>query len=171
MTARDAAPSQGSTAAERFRLPLAAKFAVAFVGLVTLVLLINGAVDLFLNYGDAKRNAIEVQREKAHAAAERVEAFISEIESQIGWTTRAEWRRISPEQQRYDFIRLLRQAPAITEVAYLDPSGKEQLRVSRLEPDAVGSGKDFSAAPAFTQAIAGKVWFGRSISGGAPSRT
>ncbi|MDH2311373.1 sensor histidine kinase [Methylobacterium brachiatum] len=160
MTARDAAPSQGSTAAERFRLPLAAKFAVAFVGLVTLVLLINGAVDLFLNYGDAKRNAIEVQREKAHAAAERVEAFISEIESQIGWTTRAEWRRISPEQQRYDFIRLLRQAPAITEVAYLDPSGKEQLRVSRLEPDAVGSGKDFSAAPAFTQAIAGKVWFG-----------
>ena len=160
MTARDAAPSQGSTAAERFRLPLAAKFAVAFVGLVTLVLLINGAVDLFLNYGDAKRNAIEVQREKAHAAAERVEAFISEIESQIGWTTRAEWRRISPEQQRYDFIRLLRQAPAITEVAYLDPSGKEQLRVSRLEPDAVGSGKDFSAAAAFTQAIAGKVWFG-----------
>ena len=160
MMARDAAPSQGSTAAERFRLPLAAKFAVAFVGLVTLVLLINGAVDLFLNYGDAKRNAIEVQREKAHAAAERVEAFISEIESQIGWTTRAEWRRISPEQQRYDFIRLLRQAPAITEVAYLDPSGKEQLRVSRLEPDAVGSGKDFSAAPAFTQAIAGKVWFG-----------
>jgi two-component system NtrC family sensor kinase len=160
MMARDAAPSQGSTAAERFRLPLAAKFAVAFVGLVTLVLLINGAVDLFLNYGDAKRNAIEVQREKAHAAAERVEAFISEIESQIGWTTRAEWRRISPEQQRYDFIRLLRQAPAITEVAYLDPSGKEQLRVSRLEPDAVGSGKDFSAAAAFTQAIAGKVWFG-----------
>ncbi|MER2194673.1 sensor histidine kinase [Methylobacterium brachiatum] len=160
MMARDAAPSQGSTAAERFRLPLAAKFAVAFVGLVTLVLLINGAVDLFLNYGDAKRNAIEVQREKAHAAAERVEAFISEIESQIGWTTRAEWRRISPEQQRYDFIRLLRQAPAITEVAYLDPNGKEQLRVSRLEPDAVGSGKDFSAAAAFTQAIAGKVWFG-----------
>lgn len=160
MMARDAAPSQGSTAAERFRLPLAAKFAVAFVGLVTLVLLINGAVDLFLNYGDAKRNAIEVQREKAHAAAERVEAFISEIESQIGWTTRAEWRRISPEQQRYDFIRLLRQAPAITEVAYLDPGGKEQLRVSRLEPDAVGSGKDFSAAAAFTQAIAGKVWFG-----------
>jgi two-component system NtrC family sensor kinase len=160
MTANEAVLSRPTLTAERFRLPLAAKFAVAFVGLVTLVLLINGVVDLFLNYGDAKRNAIEVQREKAHAAAERVEAFISEIESQIGWTTRAEWRRISPEQQRYDFIRLLRQAPAITEVAYLDPSGKEQLRVSRLEPDAVGSGKDFSNAPAFTQAIAGKVWFG-----------
>ncbi|MGC8200769.1 hypothetical protein, partial [Salmonella enterica] len=82
------------------------------------------------------------------------------IESQIGWTTRAEWRRVSPEQQRYDFIRLLRQAPAITEVAYLDPAGKEQLRVSRLEPDAVASGKDFSASPRFTQALAQKTWFG-----------
>jgi two-component system NtrC family sensor kinase len=153
------APGQGRPP-KRFRLKLSAKFAVAFVGLVTLVLLINGVVDLSLNYQDAKRTAIEVQREKAHAAAERVEAFVSEIESQVGWTTRAEWRRVSPEQQRYDFIRLLRQAPAITEVAYLDPSGKEQLRVSRLEPDSVGSGKDFATAPRFTEALKEKTWFG-----------
>ncbi|MDP4006484.1 ATP-binding protein [Methylobacterium sp. NEAU K] len=156
----DAVAPSRPVPAKRFRLPLSAKFAVAFVGLVSLVLLINGAVDLFLNYGDAKRTAIEVQREKAHAAAEQVESFISEIESQIGWTTRAEWRRVSPEQQRYDFIRLLRQAPAITEVAYIDPSGKEQLRVSRLEPDVVGSGKDLSKSPRFTGAIADKTWFG-----------
>ncbi|MCJ2057686.1 ATP-binding protein [Methylobacterium sp. J-048] len=162
MTATGTVPASAdrNIPAERFRLPLAAKFAVAFVGLVSLVLLINGAVDLFLNYGDAKRTAIEVQREKAHAAAERVEAFISEIESQIGWTTRAEWRRISMEQQRYDFIRLLRQAPAITEVAYLDPGGKEQLRVSRLAPDAVGRGKDFSTTEPFTRALAERIWFG-----------
>ncbi|MFB0492963.1 two-component system NtrC family sensor kinase [Methylobacterium sp. OAE515] len=147
-------------APKRFRLPLSGKFAVAFVGLVTLVLLINGVVDLSLNFEDAKRTAIEVQREKARGAAERVEAFLSEIESQIGWTTRAEWRRVPLEQQRYDFIRLLRQAPAITEVAYLDPSGKEQLRVSRLEPDVVASGKDFSTAPRFTQALKDKTWFG-----------
>jgi two-component system NtrC family sensor kinase len=147
-------------APKRFRLPLSGKFAVAFVGLVTLVLLINGVVDLSLNFEDAKRTAIEVQREKARGAAERVEAFLSEIESQIGWTTRAEWRRVPLEQQRYDFIRLLRQAPAITEVAYLDPSGKEQLRVSRLEPDVVASGKDFSTASRFTQALKDKTWFG-----------
>ena len=152
--------SAGSEAPKRFRVPLSGKFAVAFVGLVTLVLLINGVVDLSLNFQDAKRTAIEVQREKARGAAERVEAFLSEIESQIGWTTRAEWRRVSAEQQRYDFIRLLRQAPAITEVAYLDPAGREQLRVSRLEPDVVAGGKDFSTAPRFTQALKDKTWFG-----------
>ena len=122
-------PPTGDTVPRWLRVPLSVKFAVAFVGLVSLVLLINGAVDLTLNYQDAKRTAIETQRTKARAAAERVDAFLSGIESQIGWTTRAEWRRIPPEQQRYDFIRLLRQAPAITEVAYLDPAGKEQLRV------------------------------------------
>ncbi|MDB5558251.1 MAG: multi-sensor signal transduction histidine kinase [Enterovirga sp.] len=142
------------------RIPLSLKLAIALIGLVTLVLLINGAVNLWLNYGEAKRAAVQVQGEKAQAAAERVNEFVSEIESQIGWTTRAEWRRVSLEQQRYDFIRLLRQAPAITEVAYLDPAGKEQLKVSRLEPDQVGSGKDASAEPRFRQALAEKVWFG-----------
>ncbi|MGU3665761.1 ATP-binding protein [Methylobacterium sp. A49B] len=155
-----AAPPEANRTSRWLRLRLSGKFAVAFVGLVTLVLLINGAVDLTLNFEEARRNAIEVQREKARAAAERVEAFLSEIENQIGWTTRAEWRRVSPEQQRYDFIRLLRQAPAITEVAYIDPQGKEQLRVSRLEPDVVASGKDFATAPRFTEAIKDKTWFG-----------
>ncbi len=34
----------------------------------------------------------------------------------MGWTTRAEWARLPVDQRRYDFIRLLRQAPAITEL-------------------------------------------------------
>jgi len=160
MTASPTTTSPEASPRKPFRLPLSGKFAVAFVGLVSLVLLINGAVDLSLNFQEAKLNAITVQREKAQGAAERVEAFVSEIENQIGWTTRAEWRHIPLDQQRYDFIRLMRQAPAITEAAYIDPSGREQLRVSRLEPDVIASGKDFSTSPRFTQALKDKVWFG-----------
>jgi hypothetical protein len=103
---------------------------------------------------------VRVQQEKAHAAAERIDQFVSEIESQIGWTTRQEWRRLPLEQQRYDFLRLLRQAPPSTELSYLDGTGREKLKVSRLEPDAVGSGADFSADPRFTGAVAQKSWFG-----------
>ena len=129
---------KSATAAEPSRLApkrrsLAAKLAIALVGLITLVLLINGGANLWLNYDDAKRAILGVQLEKAQAAAERVDGFISDVENQIGWTTRAEWRRVPVEQQRYDLIRLLRQAPAVTEVSYLDPLGKEQLKVSRLE--------------------------------------
>ena len=149
-----------SAARRRWRWPLAAKLAAALIGLVALVLLVNGAINTWLNYNQAKNAALEVQEEKARSAAVRVGEFLSDIETQLGWTTGAEWRFAKPDQQRYDFVRQLRQVPAITELSYLDGQGKEQLKVSRLEPDSVGSGKDFSGDPRFTQAVADKVWFG-----------
>ena len=57
-------------------------------------------------------------------------------------------------------LRLLRQVPAITELAQLDASGKERLRVSRLAMDVVASGTDFSKEPKFTEAVARKVYYG-----------
>ena len=155
-----AAEARKSTPRRAWRVPLAAKLAAALVGLVGLVLLVNGAVNTWLNYNQAKDAALEVQQEKARSAAVRVGEFLADIETQLGWTTGAEWRFAKPDQQRYDFIRLLRQVPAITELSYLDGQGKEQLKVSRLEPDSVGSGKDFSTDPRFTQAVADKIWFG-----------
>ena len=155
-----AADSPKSTPRRAWRLPLAAKLAAALIGLVALVLLVNGAVNTWLNYNQAKSAALEVQEEKARSAAVRVGEFLADIETQLGWTTGAEWRFAKPDQQRYDFVRLLRQVPAITELSYLDGQGKEQLKVSRLEPDLVGSGKDFSSDPRFTQAVAEKIWFG-----------
>ena len=97
-----------ATATKRITLSLAQKFAIAFLGLVAAVLLINGAINMTLTYRDARVQAVKVQQEKANAAAERVVQFVTEIEQQLGWTTRAEWARISVEQRRYDFIRLMR---------------------------------------------------------------
>jgi len=159
------APSHRSASQERERsarrrFPLTVKLAAALVGLVVLVLLVNGAINMWLSYGEAKSAALGVQQEKAQAAAQRVGEFIGEIENQMGWTTRLEWSRVPLEQQRYDFTRLLRQVPALTEVSYLDGKGKEQLKVSRLEPDVIASGRDFSSDPRFTKAVTGKIWFG-----------
>src|SRR6202020_3657112 len=55
---------------------------------------------------------------------------------------------------------LLRQVPAITELAQIEASGHEQLKVSRLAIDVVGSGVDYSNKPEFTQAVAHKVYYG-----------
>ena len=63
-------------------------------------------------------------------------------------------------QRRFDYFWFLRQVTAITEISQLDASGKEQLRVSRLGRDVVGSQADFSRDPKFLQARAGKVYFG-----------
>ncbi len=160
--AAPAAAAKAPISASRrvWRAPLATKLAAALIGLVILVLLVNGAINTWLNYNQTKRAALEVQEEKARSAAVRVGEFLAEIETQLGWTTGAEWRRTQPDQQRYDFVRLLRQAPAITELSYLDGQGKEKLKVSRLEPDSIGSDRDFSKDPRFVQAVADKIWFG-----------
>ena len=63
-------------------------------------------------------------------------------------------------QRRFDYFWFLRQVTAIAEISQLDASGKEQLRVSRLGRDVVGSQADFSRDPKFLQARAGKVYFG-----------
>ena len=107
-----------------------------------------------------KTSLIRIQREQAEAAAAKIGQFVKEIESQLGWTTQLPWSAGSIEQRRFDALRLLRQVPAITELAQLDASGKERLRVSRLAMDVVASGTDFSKEPKFTEAVARKVYYG-----------
>src|SRR5690349_14134286 len=87
---------------------------------------------LFVKYAAAR-----LQQEKGVAAAQRIEQFVAEIERQIGWTTHAQWAAGSVDQRRFDYVRLLRQVPAITELAQLDAQGREQLKVSRLAMDVV----------------------------------
>jgi two-component system, NtrC family, sensor kinase len=139
---------------------LARRFARALVGLVAFALLANGAVNMWLSYEEATASAVSVQQEKALAAAERVAQFVGALEGQMGWTTGAEWARVSNDQRRYDLIRLLRQAPAIADVTFIDGNGREQLRLSRLEPDRIGGGADLSADPRFVRAVADRVWYG-----------
>jgi len=64
------------------------------------------------------------------------------------------------EQRRYEYLKLLRQTPAISELLWIDRNGKEQLRVSRLALDVAGAGTDYSDKPAFKTAAAGNVYYG-----------
>jgi hypothetical protein len=101
-----------------------------------------------------------IQRMQAEAAAAAIGRFIKEIESQLGWTTQLPWTAGNMEQRRFDDLRLLRQVPAILEVAQLDPSGHEKLRLSRLSMNPVAQETDYSQDPKFTEAVAHKVYYG-----------
>jgi GAF domain-containing protein len=135
------------------------KYVLLFIGLVSLVLLVNGALDFWFSYRENKAALVRIQQEKAESAARRIEQFVDEIEHQIGWTTAAQWAANPLEQRRFDYFRLMRQVPAITELIQLDGTGKEQLKVSRLAPNVVGSEADYSQSPSFTEAQAHRVWF------------
>jgi signal transduction histidine kinase/HAMP domain-containing protein len=136
------------------------KYVALFVAVVSLALLSNGAFDIYFSYQEQKTSLIRIEREQADAAAGKISQFIAEIESQIGWTTTLPWSASTLEERRFDALRLLRQVPAITELAEIDAAGREQLRVSRLAMDVIGSGVDFSKEPTFKEAVAHKVFYG-----------
>ena len=138
------------------------KYVALFVTLVSGALLASGLIEIYFSYQENKAALVAVQREKATGAASRIEQFVREVERQLGWTTQPVLaaRGDALDQRRFDFLRLLRQVPAITEVSHLDASGREQLRVSRLAMDVVGSQADFSREPRFLEPKSGKVHFG-----------
>ena len=152
------APSAAPVLKTRRRL--FTKYVALFVAVVCVALLSNGIFDVFFYYREHKTSLVRIQREQAEAAAAKISQFVKEIESQLGWTTQLPWSAGSIEQRRFDALRLLRQVPAITELAQLDATGKERLRVSRLAMDVVASGTDFSKEPKFTEAVARKVYYG-----------
>src|ERR1700722_13714584 len=150
-------PTQGGTVV---RSRLFIKYVVLFVAVVGLALVANGAFDVYFSYQEQKTSLVRIQREQAEAAAGKIGQFVSEIERQVGWTTQLSWSAGTLEQRRFDALRLLRQVPAITELAEIDSAGHEQLKVSRLAMEVVGSGNDVSKDPAFIAAVAHKVYYG-----------
>src|ERR1700732_4748667 len=154
-----ASPAAGPSGT-KIRSRLFTKYVALFVAVVAVALLSNGIFEVFFYYREHKAALIRIQHEQAEAAAAKIGQFVKEIESQLGWTTQLPWSPGSIEQRRFDALRLLKQVPAITELAQVDSTGKERLRVSRLAMDVVDSGLDLSKDPKFTEAVAHKVYYG-----------
>ena len=111
------APAAGASIV---RSRLFIKYVALFVAVVSLALVANGVFDIYFSYQEQKASLVRVQREQAEAAAGKIGQFISEIESQVGWTTQLPWSAGTLEQRRFDALRLLRQVPAITELAEIE---------------------------------------------------
>jgi signal transduction histidine kinase len=144
----------------RLRVGLFFKYVALVFAVVLVALITNGLFEVYFSYQEYKSSLIRIQREQAEAAAAKIGQFVHEIEAQVGWTTQLPWSASTFEQRRFDGSRLLRQVPAITELSQLDATGHEQLRVSRLAMDMVGSQIDYSNDPKFTEAVAHKVYYG-----------
>lgn len=125
------------------------------------VLLVSGALDVYVSYRDHRAALAALQRETALAAAARIEQFLGDLERTVRWVARPPAGATPPlDQHRLDFRRLLGQVPAVTELSLLDAFGRELLRVSRRTAEVVGSQADFSGEPRFTEARAGRTYFG-----------
>lgn len=133
---------------------LVKKYALLISLLVAGVLAASGGGELYFSYQESKTALQRLQREKATSAALVIEQFVQGVEAQMGWTKHASFldADAAMTQRRFDLLRLLRQAPEITEVAYVDAEGKEQLLVSRIASDRVASNRDYTDNPKFNVA-------------------
>jgi signal transduction histidine kinase len=136
------------------------KYFLLILGLVCGALLISGAIGLYFSYQENQRALATLQREKAVSAAARIEQFVRQIEQQLAFAALPQLGVEGLEQRRIEFLKLLRLVPAVTDIAQIDPKGREQLAVSRLAMDVAGADKDRSQDPAFKSARPGQTWFG-----------
>lgn len=131
-----------------------------------LLLLLGGAATVWPAAASAQQSDREralmnrILRLQAGSAALKVNEFFRDIESHLGWTVQLPVSAATINQRRFDALRVLRQAPAVTELAQLDAAGIEDLRVSRGALEVATAKRDFSQDPKFTEALAKKVYYG-----------
>lgn len=163
-TAPIAAHQSGEAVAQlsenQFRGRLFRKYAALFIAVVCVSLLAEGAIEGWFGYRENREALLRLQHEQAQTAAVKIGDFIQSIVSQLRWTTQLRWVGNTIDQRRLDAFRLLHQVPAVTELSQIDPTGHEQLRVSRLAMDVVGSNADFSREKKFTEAIKQGAYYG-----------
>jgi GAF domain-containing protein/HAMP domain-containing protein len=136
------------------------KYLLLILTLVTIALLASGAIGIYFSYQENRAALGSVQHEKALAAASRIEQYVDQVAQQLAFAALPQLDPNDVELRRVEFLKLLRQAPIVTDVAQIDPSGRERVAVSRLGMDSVNSGRDRSSEDAFIHARPGRPWFG-----------
>ncbi|MCL4760498.1 MAG: GAF domain-containing protein, partial [Burkholderiales bacterium] len=131
------------------------------LALVTSALLLPSSISLWLSYRETLEALHAVQRERANAAAERIEQYVGDVQRQLASAALPQLGDAATEQRRLEFQRLLSRVPDVTDVAFIARDGCETLRVSRLELDAQGEClRNRGDEPAFRESAPSRPWFG-----------
>ena len=140
---------------------IATRYAALVVALLSVALIVSGAVQTWSAHRDRQAAFETLQREKAQAAAVEVSRFTEDILRSLDWVTLSAVPAGSNdiERRRLEFFKLLRLEPAITTATLVGADGRELLRVSRIEPDRLSSGIDLSGEPGFSVARTTRAHF------------
>ena len=144
----------------RPRRRLIRKYVAVVATLVVAALLTSGLTELYFSYQDNKEALTRIQREKARSAAASIDEFLNPILIELRAVARPPRRGgYGLDERELDYYRLFSRVPDVSEVAYIDGSGIERLRVSRFDiPER--SGRDVSDEPGFRSAKSEKTYLG-----------
>jgi HAMP domain-containing protein len=146
----------------RRRWRLFPKYALLIMTVVGVLLVASGAIGVYFSWRETEANLVALQQEKAESAAARIEQYIVDIGQQISWAglPAATTDRDALEDRKFEYTKLLKQVSAITEVAWIDAAGHEQLRISRIAMNTMRGDVDVSSEPRFREASAGRIYYG-----------
>lgn len=138
------------------------RYLATFTILVSGTVLASALVQGYFAYQEHRVALLRLQQEQAAAAGAQISRFLADTANQLRWALPPAGiaSTATLERRRSDYQRLLRQAPAVTEVGYLDATGRELLRLSRLSMNVERSGLDDSHQAWFLAAKSGGVYFG-----------
>jgi signal transduction histidine kinase/CheY-like chemotaxis protein len=157
---KSAPPSLGCLVRRALPRSLLGKYIASFVAAVAVPLIGYTVADVWFASSEHRKALIEIQRANAENAAFRISQFIRDVEGQLRWMTHLSWGESDGSQQRIDALRLLRQAPAIVDLALIDERGRERLFVSRISMDRISTLADRSTETAFREAMRTGVHYG-----------
>lgn len=143
----------------RLRGRLFRKYLLLIMSLVGVALLASGGIGLYFSYQENRAAMASLQHQIAIGAASRIDQYVRQITQQLSYAALPQLDAGDVESRRIEFLKLLRQSPAVTDVSQIDASGREQIAVSRLGMDVVGSGKNRAQESAFVAAKPGQPWF------------
>ena len=152
-------PRRSATAGGGDRL-LRRTFVIALL-LISGGLIISGVIELYFRYQERVEVIESLQREMAQGTAFKIEQFVNEIEKTMRASTKTREIVTSglTRTYRFELLKLMKIAPAITEVSAIDSNGREQLVVSRVRIILPENSKDRSSDAAFLEARKGQTFF------------
>jgi len=146
-------------AGDQFRGALFRKYATTFSIMVVVALLLSGAISLYFTYRDTRAFVDDLQQEKARGAAQRIQQFVDTLEAQLkgAMVLGPGASRAELQEQHFELLRLLRQVPAVADLAWIDANAVERIKVSRLTRDRVGGGRSMADVPGVAAALTGRT--------------
>ena len=144
------------------RLPLFVKYAVLIIAVVAGLLLASGFVHYRWALKETREHLHALQSEKAFSAAAQIKQFILDIDQQLSWMELppSEPSKGLPQQMRIEYLKLMRQQPALAQLSWVGADGFEKLMMSRIESDRFDSRIDWSGRTGFQEAVSGKTHYG-----------
>jgi two-component system, NtrC family, sensor kinase len=130
------------------------KYATVVVTLVAAAIVSVGLTELYFAYQDSKKALTRVEQDKASSAAASIEQTMQGVLRNLVSVAQptAEKGRAALIERNLTFHGLLLRDELVSELSYLDATGRERVHTFPLKVDRIDSGTDFSESERFVEA-------------------